>query len=82
MKGIVMAGIDKIYGTPDNWDELHGFLFTHNQDALKYLNPKSDSGEQDIIIAVFPEAVDMWLLENCKLDWVIDRIKYQYDIDQ
>jgi len=31
-----------------------------------------------IVISNFPEKVDMWLLENCPLDWVVNCIKEQY----
>lgn len=31
-------------------------------------------------ISNFPEAIDRWLLKNCKIEWVIARIKEQYGL--
>lgn len=79
-----MAGIDKIYGTTDQYDELRNFLVRHHRFALNYLYPRDcweDTNYRPI--SNFPEKIDKWLLKywrRHKLQWVIDRIKEQYNI--
>ncbi|MDO8313075.1 MAG: hypothetical protein Q7T25_14165 [Sideroxyarcus sp.] len=74
-----MAGIDKIYGTVEQWDELHEWVQVHKS-ALKYFYPRDSSPGQHTI-ANFPEVVDRWLLGHCPIKWVVDRIKEQYGIN-
>jgi len=77
-----MASIDKIYGTQDQYDELKNWLTTNKEEALKYIYRREDTDRPEVrSISNFPEEIDMWLLENCSLTWVTDRIKEQYNIE-
>ena len=78
-----MAAIDKIYGTTEQYDEFKAWLMMEKPEALKYLYVRGDykPGEQRVI-STFPEKVDMWLLENCPIPFVIKAIKYQYNIER
>lgn len=76
-----MAGIDKIYGTREQHDELSQWLSENLPEGLQYLYHRSniiDGGSG--CISNFPEHIDKQLLKICTIAWVIDRIKFQYNI--
>ena len=78
-----MAGIDKIYGTLEQYEELRAFLVKRHRFALKYMIPlKYQCCGDEVIISNFPEKVDRWLLKYCKIPWVIKAIKEQYNIKE
>ena len=45
-----------------------------------YLYPRNGYDKSNRPIANFPEKIDKWLLKNCKIEWVVERIKEQYGI--
>ena len=71
--------IAKIYGSHQQFLELQGWLEHNKPEYLPRLNPEGNH-DNGASIALFAEDQDMWLLENCPLEWLIERIKYQYDI--
>ena len=76
-----MAGIDKIYGTDTQYDEFHAWVKLNKPDALKYFyEARGYTDNVDRPITNFPEKIDKWLLKNCPLLWVTDRIKEQYGL--
>ena len=76
-----MAGIDKIYGTQEQYIEFKDWLNKNRPSAVKYLYDfLYEYKSQERPISNFPKKTDMWLLKNCPLVWVIDRIKYQHGI--
>ena len=75
-----MAGIDKIYGTQEQYNELAKWLNENNKKAVDGLYPKEGYNEEDRPISNFSEKTDKWLLDNCPLTWVTDRVKWQYGI--
>jgi hypothetical protein len=80
LEGDNMAGIDKIYGTQEQYYELRDYLTKNHPDALRYLYPEN-YGCYDRPISNFPTKVDQWLLKRCPLEWVTDRIREQYNLD-
>lgn len=72
-----MAAIDKIYGTQAQYDEFHTWAKEHRPQILEYFYPR----DYERPITNLPQNEDMWLLENCPLEWVVHRIKEQYDLD-
>ena len=78
-----MASIDKIYGNISQYQELYAWLKANNREAVNYLCDWDDDlwDEEQHPISNFPERIDMWLLENCPIEWVTDRIKYQYGLE-
>lgn len=73
-----MAYIDKIYGTREQWNELHAFLSQTKPDWIKkymYSEPEVEGP-----LSNFSYGCDQWLLKNCPLEFVIDRIKEQYNL--
>ena len=78
-----MAYIDKIYGTRKQWNQLHAFLVqTHPEWIKKYMYPEPDDESEESPISNFSKEADMWLLKNCPLKFVTNRIKEQYEMDQ
>ena len=75
-----MAAIDKIYGTTDQARELRSWLEQHYPEALGRLYPVDGYDDADRPISNFLQEQDKWLLENCPLSWVVDRIKEQYGL--
>lgn len=79
-----MASIEKIYGNRKQFDELYCWLYQNNKHAIKFMfwdfHEWDDEDNRSYPIALFPQSVDMWLLDNCPIEWVIGRIKDQYDI--
>lgn len=89
-----MAGIDKIYGTQKQYNELKNWL-KENQKPIKcrvgfkeyemvmpteYLYPRNGYDKNERPISNFPEAIDKWLLKKCKIEWVVNKIKEQYGL--
>jgi len=76
-----MALIDKIYGTQGQYIELEKWLDNNRPDYKRYLYPKDGYDKEDRPISNFSGKTDKWLLDNCPLTWVTDRIKWQYGIE-
>lgn len=75
-----MAGIDKIYGTREQYIELKQWLKQNRPSALKDLYDEEQENRERMAISNFSENTDMWLLKHCPLIWVTDYIKWQYGI--
>ena len=76
-----MASIEKIYGTREQYLQLKDWINDNRPELLRFLYPiEPAAGAADAVIANFPVRVDQWLLDNCNIDFVIDRIKDQYHI--
>jgi hypothetical protein len=44
------------------------------------LYPRRGYPKEGRPISNFPESIDMWLLKNCTIEWVVNYIKDQYGI--
>lgn len=44
------------------------------------LYPRNGYDKKERPISNFPEVIDKWLLKNCKIEWVVNKIKEQYGI--
>lgn len=97
-----MAGIDKIYGTQKQYNELRKWLKNNpisinccigsktikgkdedifaNERPLLYLYPVKGYSKDYRPISNFPHEIDEWLLKSCPINWVIEKIKEQYNI--
>jgi hypothetical protein len=77
-----MAVIDKIYGTDTEWEEFHTWAEVNRPTILKYFYPLDGFNTSlDRPITNLPEDEDMWLLNNCPLTWVLNRIVDQYGLE-
>jgi len=76
-----MAAVDRIYATEAQRDELRAWLAEHNPEIHMYpddvIAPCDPSYER--AISSFSTEEDVWLWENCDLQWVKDAIEYQYN---
>ncbi len=71
-----MAAIDKIYGTPQQWDMLQAWLVQNNANLIKNMYCRPESGEGPL--ANFDSNQDRYLYLYCPLDFVLDRLREQY----
>ncbi len=80
-----MAAIDKIYATADKQGEFRQWCKDNYPEALKYFTPEDwweegwADGEEHPLTN-FPENVDCYLMNNCPIGWVLDRLHEQYGI--
>ena len=73
-----MAGIDKIYGSNEQYDEFFDWCKNNYPDALNYFYGRDDyEPPDDRAICNFPMPMTWWMLENCPIQFVIDRVKFQ-----
>jgi hypothetical protein len=72
-----MSIVDKIYGTYTQYSELWSYCKKNKPTALNYFYQRDPFYDQDkiMVISLFPEEIDKWLLKNCKIEWVKERIK-------
>ena len=80
---IYMAGVDKIFGTVKQFYELKAWLDRCPVEGqhLKmnlYYPPKIAKGTDEMVIANFTTAQDVWLIQNCPIDWMQERLQQQY----
>jgi len=80
-----MAAIDKIYGLKSERDEFYAWCEKNKPEALRYFyewySPDWDDGLEHPLTNL-PERIDMWLLKNCPIQWVVNRIKAQYGMGE
>ena len=80
-----MAGIDKIYGNKAQYKEFRKWLKRNKPEAVDYLYPpypkERSRAKENMPISNFPKEIDMWLLHNCPIDFVVRRIREQYSLD-
>lgn len=81
-----MAGIDKIYGTTEQYDDFFNWMKLNRPRGLKYFYPRDDyENPNNRPITNFTVGMDMWVLRMCldgvcPLGWVQTRIREQYDL--
>src|SRR3990167_4007190 len=75
-----MAGIDKIYGSNIEYENLWSWLSTHRPQYIKFMYSPfdyTDSGYR--AISNFPNYINRWLYKNCPLEWLKTKIYKQYN---
>lgn len=77
-----MASVDKIYATKDQYETFREWCNTYNKEALRYFYfwESEWNDELEHPITNFPERIDMWMLKNCPIDFVVKRIREQYGL--
>jgi hypothetical protein len=77
-----MAACDNLYGNRKEWNELHAFLFqTKPLWIEKYMRKQPTEEDGEVRICYIADIQD-WLIENCPLVWVQDRLKGNFDIQR
>lgn len=78
-----MAGIDKIYGSNEDYDVFYLWAATHNKELLKHFYPRDGyDPKYERPITNFPQHLDEWLIKNCPVPFVRERLREQYDLDE
>jgi hypothetical protein len=74
-----MAYIDKIYGSLAQWLELRKYLRKTRPEYIRFMYPRPDEPLcREYPISNFNEEANIFLLNNCHLQFVVNRIKEQY----
>ena len=75
-----MAGIDKIYGTQKQYDQLKKWLEEYCPEGLGYLyeRPSHPNLTELVALSNFPVYIDKVLWDNCPLLFVKLTLKEQY----
>jgi hypothetical protein len=76
-----MAACDNLYGTKKEWIELRDYLFDNNPSALVYMKQKPLSELDEVRLCYIPD-IQGWLIENCTLTWVQERLNENFDIQK
>lgn len=82
-----MAAIDKTYGTLKQYNQLYDWCKNNRPYLLRFVTQKNyfkkdmqySEAPDDNILAIFPIRIDLWLLENCPLKWLHQKIKTAYN---
>jgi hypothetical protein len=75
-----MAAIDGIFGTFDQWCEFHHWVATSKRPQYcKYFYPTPLNDGTKGLIANTPVKVDIWLYNNCSLEWVKERLEIMHN---
>jgi hypothetical protein len=76
-----MAACDNLYGTKKEWQELHDFLFqTHPEYIKKYMRSQPEH-EGEVRICYIAD-IQGWLIKNCPLVWVKERLSDNFEIQK
>ena len=75
-----MAACDNLYGNREEWQELRDFLSKNNSDALVFMKSQPKEGEE-IRICYIADIQD-YLIENCPLDWVKERLSENFCVQR
>lgn len=82
-----MAAIDKIYGNKKQHEEFYNWCKENCPPALRWFYYTPDEvekfpidDEDEVVVANFPKEVDHFMLYNCDIDWVTERIWDQYGL--
>ena len=75
-----MSSIEKLFGTHKQYKEFRLWCHENKKEALPYFYTWDTKDKEQHIVCLLPEEIDMWLLENCPIEWVINQIKEQYGL--
>lgn len=79
---IIMAAVEKMFGTAEQWDELYDWVMRFNLVELrKRMRDKPPEDGNQHVIAHFGMEHDKVLHNMCNLDWVADYITESYSED-
>lgn len=75
-----MATIDKIYGTHDQYFELYDWCSENIPEACKFFYGEREdlNHDEERTLANFPYRIDKYLIQNCPIEFVQDRLVVQY----
>lgn len=76
-----MAACDNLYGNRKEWFELYAFLaLTHPEWIEQYMGEAPEEGEEVRICYIAD--IQGYLIENCPLEWVTERLNDNFNIQR
>ncbi len=79
-----MAYIDKLYATKNQYDEFYEWAINHSDMGRTIANEliwyDEWTDKKDYPIANLTTSQDMWLVRNCPITFVLERLEEQYNI--
>ena len=75
-----MAACDYLYGNKKEWQELHDFFIEKKRKkwVKMYMRSQPDSEQESRICYI--ASIQGWLVKNCPLSWVKERLDNNFDI--
>lgn len=80
--GELMAACDNLYGNFDEWNELFIFLYENKREYLMWMKPPPIPDGIDITRICYIAEIQDWLIENCPLQWVIEKLNQNFTIQR
>ncbi len=80
-----MAACDNLYGNKAQWNELRKFLLKGKPEYLAFMRPWSNykgSTDVDEIRICYIAEIQGWLYENCEIDWVKEKLKENFEVQE
>lgn len=79
-KGKKMAAVDKIYGSTEEYDEFYTWVVDNNPELQMFFYQRDGyRNNKSRPITNFPTWADKWLMKNCPIEFVRERILEQYN---
>ena len=76
-----MAACDNLYGNKKEWNEFHDFLSqTHPEWIEQYMYSEPEEGNEQRICYI--ASIQGFLIENCPLDWVKEKLNENFFIQR
>ena len=74
-----MAAIDKMYGTPVEWEQMRAWFKTNLPQALPYMGPRPDHQENGMLCNL-PMELDrrIWALRDSAPAFILRQLHRQY----
>lgn len=76
-----MAACDNLYGNRTEWKELYDFLMKTHPDWVKKYMRDQPLHDEDVRICYIAE-IQGWLIENCPLEWVHEKLKDNFELQR
>lgn len=81
-----MEACDNLYGTREQWKQLHAFIAEKEPKFLRYMRPEPDYDEDGDIDdewrICYIADIQGWLIANCPLDWVQEKLNENCEIQR
>jgi len=76
-----MAACDNLYGNRKEWQELHDFLYRTKPEWIKRYMRQQPNQDEYIRICYIAD-IQEYLIENCPLEWVRERLNENFEVQR